>query len=119
MQESECGGYIWKAPPHQKTGKKSNKIFSIMMGHRALGDDVVELPLPVRGKACEGHTVEGIKNNLYSFNRLAKEGCVPIFERDEFKVYNSTNTKIRVTRDAVLRAYYCPDKGLRRISLLH
>ena len=23
MQDSECGGYNWKAPSHQKTGKKN------------------------------------------------------------------------------------------------
>ena len=54
MQESECGGYKWKAPPHYKTGKKSNKLFSIALGHTAQGGDVIELPLNVRGKAREG-----------------------------------------------------------------
>ena len=53
MQESECGGYKWKASPHRKTGEKSNKIFSMTMGHLAPGDDVVELPPNVHGKAKE------------------------------------------------------------------
>ena len=53
MQESECGGYKWKAPPHQKTCKKSNKILSMAMGHTTPGDDVVELPLPVKGKRAK------------------------------------------------------------------
>ena len=118
MQESVCGGYKWKPSPHAKTGKKSNKMFSMAMGHIAPGDDVVELPLPIRGGAREGHTVPGITNNLYSLNQLVKEGYIPIFESDGFKVYDAANTKIRVTRDAVLRGYYCPDEGLWRIPLL-
>ena len=87
------GGYKWKAPPHQKTSKKSNKIFSMATGHTAPGNNVVELPLPVRGKAFEGHTAKGIKNNLYSLNRLVKGGYVSFFECSGFKVCNSTNTR--------------------------
>ena len=59
-----------------------------------------------------------MKNNLYSLNSLVKEGYVPIFDRKGFKVYDATNTKIWVTRGAVLRGYYCPDKGLWRIPLM-
>ena len=47
-------------------------------GHTASGDDVVELPLNVRGKAREGHIVSGIENNLYRLKWLVKEGYVPI-----------------------------------------
>ena len=89
------------------------------MGHLAPGNDVVELPLNVHGKTKEGQTVSGTKNNLYSLNGLVKEGCVSIFERYRFKVYDATNTKIWVTRGAVLQGYYCPDEGLWRIPLLN
>ena len=74
MQESECGGYKWKAQPHRKTGKKSNKIFSMAMGHTAPGDDVVELPLNVRGKTREGHIVSGTKQPVQP--QLAGKGRV-------------------------------------------
>ena len=56
MQESECGGHKWRAPPHYNTGKKSNKLFSMALGQTARGGDIVELPLNVRGNAKEGHT---------------------------------------------------------------
>ena len=59
------------------------------------------------------------KNNLYSINQLAKEEYTSIFASGGFKVYDTANTKIRVTRDAVLRGWYCPDKDLWRIPLLH
>ena len=118
MQESECGGYKWSAPAHCKTGNKSNKIFAMALGHTARGGDIVTLPLNVRGKANEGHTVSGIKNNLYSLNGLVREGYIPIFDSEGFKVYDATNTKIWVTRGAVLRGYYCPNEGLWRIPLL-
>ena len=88
------------------------------LGHTAPGGDVVDLPLPLREEAREGHTVKGIQNNLYSINRLVKEGYIPIFTDDGFKVYDASNTKIRVSRDAVLRGYYCSDEGLWRIPLL-
>ena len=102
MQESECGGYKWRAPAHHKTGNKSNKIFTMVLGHTARGGDVVALPLNVLGKARDGHTISGIKNNLYSLNALVKEGYIPIFDSKGFKVYDATNTKIWVTRGAVL-----------------
>ena len=61
MQTSECGGFEWQGPPCAKTGKKSNKIFSMTLGHTVRGGDVVELPLPLRTEAIKGHTVPGIK----------------------------------------------------------
>ena len=71
-QESECGGYHWTGPSYQPTGRKSNKVFAMALGHTAQGGDVVDLPLPLREAACEGHTAKGIQNNLYSVNRLVK-----------------------------------------------
>ena len=118
-QESECGGYRWAGPPCRPTGKKSRKVFSMALGHTAPGGDVVDLPLPLREAAREGHTVEGTQNNLYSVNRLVKQGYAALFTDDGFKVYDATNTKIRVSRDAVLNGYYCPDASLWRIPLLH
>ena len=89
-------------------------------GHLALGDDVVELSLNVRARQSKGRTHhQWDKNNLYSLNGLVKEGYVQIFERDKFKVYDATHTKIWVTRGAVLQGYYCPDEGLWRIPLLN
>ena len=118
-QESECGGYRWTRPPCRPTGKKSRKVFSMALGHTAPGGDVVDLPLPLREAAREGHTVEGIQNNLYSVNRLVKQGYAALFTDDGFKVYDATNKKIRVSRAAVLNGYYCQDEGLWRIPLLH
>ena len=117
-QESECGGYRWTGRPCQLTGRKSSKVFVMALGHTAPGGDVVDLPLPLREEAREGRTVKGIQNNLYSINRLVKQGYIPTFTGDGFKVYDATNTKIRVSRDAVLNGYYCPNEGLWRIPLL-
>ena len=49
------------------------------MGHLAPGDDVVDLSLPLRKLAREGHTIPGIKNTLHSVNQMVKAGYVPIF----------------------------------------
>ena len=119
MQESECGGYKWKAPPHRKTGEKSNKIFSMAMEHIAPGDDVVELTLNVRGKANEAHTVSGIKKQPVQPQLAGKRRVRSIFWRNGFKVYDAINTTIWVTRGAALQGCYCPDEGLWRIPLLN
>ena len=97
-QESVCGGYKWIGPLYLPTGKKPNKIFAMALGHTAPGGDVVDLPLPLRTEAREGHTVKGIKNNLYSINRLVKEGYIPIFTNDGFMVYDATNKQKSVAR---------------------
>ena len=87
-QESECGGYRWAGPPCQPTGRKSSKVFAMALGHTAPGGDVIDidLQLPLRESACEGHTVKGIQSNLYSVNRLIKQGYTAIFSDNGFKV---------------------------------
>ena len=103
-----------------RRARNPTKYFPWQWGtYIAPGDDIVELLLNMRGKSKEGHTVSGIKNNMYSLDGLVKEGHVPIFERDGFKVYDATNTKIWVMCGAVLQGYYCPNKGLWCIPLLN
>ena len=79
---SECGAYKWTGDPFKMTGEKSNKIFSMALGNIAPGQDIVNLPLPLRDKATRSHTVSGLQNNLLSMNTGVREGYIPIFKGD-------------------------------------
>ena len=57
-------------------------------------------------------------NNLYSIPKLVQEGYIPIFEKYEMGAYDARNTKITVSRAAVLSGYYHKDTQLWRIPLV-
>lgn len=65
-----CGQYKWDGKPFQKTGKKSNKHFSVVLGHKANGKEEVDFNLSFRQKMREAHTMDGVINNLYSVPKL-------------------------------------------------
>ena len=48
IKVSECGQYKWDGEPFKHTGNKSNKCFSMALGHQAHGQDEVDLNLPLR-----------------------------------------------------------------------
>ena len=77
-------------------------------GDVAPAEDVVHLNLPIRDEVRAGHTVNGVKHNLLSVIKMVRAGYVPIFEEDVVNFYNARNTKITVSRAAVLRGYYDP-----------
>ena len=87
------------------TGNKSNKVFVMAMGHIAPADKVKLLRHNMRGAAREVHTIEGIKNNLLSINEFAKEDYITIFDGDEVNIYDARNTKVKVSRGAILRGW--------------
>jgi hypothetical protein len=119
MHTSECGDYSWKGAPFTATGEDSNKLFSMALGHRAPGEEVVDLHLPLRRKSRRGHTVRGITNSLQSLNSAVLDGYIPIFDGQHVHFYDSRNTKITVSRAAVLKGYYVPHEGLWRIPLVY
>ena len=65
------------------------------LSHQVNGKEEVGLDLPLRQRVREAHTIDGVTNNPYSVPKLVKAGCVPIFERDEFVIYDTRDTKIR------------------------
>ena len=87
-------------------------------GDVAPAEDIVRLDLNVRDKAKEGHTVNGVKQNLLSTSKLVREDYIQIFERDKVSVYDARNTKVTVSRAAVLRGYYHEGTNLWRIPLI-
>ena len=75
------------------------------LGHTAEGGEVVDLHLPLRQKARQGHTIPGITNSLLSMVELVEEGYIPILDNDEINIYDGRNTQISVSRSAVLTGY--------------
>ena len=84
----------------------------------APGTDVVDLNLSLRKEAREGHTVEGLRNNLYSISKLVQANYIPIFLEDSFQIYDATNTTITVSRDAVCRGYFDRQANLWKLPLI-
>ena len=91
MQESEWGGYKWKASPHHKTGEKSKQ--NILNGNGALGPGKRRCQATARcARQSEGRThSKWDKNNLYLQPQRSREGRIR--PSDGFKVYDATNTK--------------------------
>ena len=50
-------------------------------------------------------------------NSFTKAGYTCIFNEDKLRVYDANNTKINVTRSAVLKGWYVPGKGHWRIPV--
>ena len=115
---SECGRYSLSPDPFIPTGRMSDKVLQYAGGNIAKAGEIKEMPLNIRKEAREVHMVPGIQNNLFSTNALAKAGYIQIFDNEQVNVYDSRNTKITVSRGAVLRGWHLPNEGLWRIPLV-
>ena len=109
---STCGRYRVAGDPFVPKGNKSNKVFAMAMGHIASADEVKLLRHNVRGAAREVHATDGIKNNLLSINEFAKEDYITMFDGDEVNIYDARNTKVTVSRGAILQGWRLPEEGL-------
>ena len=115
---SKCGKYELKGAPFRHTGQKSNKIFQMALGSLAAGRDEVEMNINLEDAAREGHTIPGgLKNNLYSVNKLTQAGYGAVFSKDYFAVVDAEKVNRLVTRHAILRGFYSPKERLWRIPL--
>ena len=64
-------------------------MFAMALGHVAPGAEVVDVALPLRKEAREGHTIEGLQNNLFGINKLVQADYIPIFNKDTFDIYDA------------------------------
>ena len=118
MQVSECGEYAWD-DPLTKTGEKSDKIFAMALVYTAEAGDIMECnALPLRSKATRAHTIPGLQINLGCVSQLVSQGYIPIFDGQRVGIYDSYNTKITVSRAAVLEGWYVPKEKLWRIPMV-
>ena len=102
----------------QKQATNLTNVFSMALGHQAHGQDKIELNLPLCKEAKEVNTLDDVTNNLYSVPKLVQAGHILIFERNKMAVYNARNTKITVSRAAVLSGYYHEGTQLWRIPMV-
>ena len=111
--QSTCGKYVLLNDPFISTGRKSNKIFSMALRNVAETKNANQ-----RSPADEINIVPGIKHNILSMNQLAASKYIANFDEDKVNVYDTTNTKVTVSRGAVLRGWRLPKEGLWRIPLV-
>ena len=112
---SSCGLTM---DPFIRTGRKSDKIFRGAMGHTSAADDIRLLEHDLRKGAREVHMVPGLSDtSLISAGKLADEGYVSIFDKDEVNIYDANTTKIMVSRSAILKGWRSEHAGLWRIPL--
>ena len=116
MKILERKRYGWTGPPFFPPDRKSDKVFQMVIGNIVSGNNVVHLNIPLR--ATEAHTAPWIKNTLLSVNRLAAEKCISVFSGDKPLVYDATNTKLTVSRQAVLEGWHSEHKGIWRIAIV-
>ena len=114
---SNCGKFEVDGDLFNPTGRKSTKIFQYAGGAIAAADTINEFKFDVHDAAKEVHMVPGIKNTLVSTNQFALANYATIFTKDMVHVYDMNNTKIEVSRSAVLKGWRVPKEGLWRIPL--
>ena len=115
---SECGRYSLTPDPFIPTGRMSTNVLQYTGGNIAAAEEIKEMPLNIRKEAREIHMVPGIQNNLISTNKLAQAGYIQIFDDEQVNVYDAKETKITVSRGAVLQGWRLPDERLWRIPLV-
>ena len=105
--------------PCIKTGRNSAKQYKMATGQTTPGgkEGLLEHELRDPARLCD--IVPGItEDSLISTSKMADAGYISIFDGEEVNIYNANNTKITVTRGAVLRGWRDATCGLWRIPLV-
>ena len=103
--------------PFLRTGKRSTKTFACANGELAKATEVAVVEHNLREPAREMHITPGIKTaSLASTGKYADANYATLYTKDAVEVYDMENTKIFVSKEAVLRGHRCKD-GLYRIPL--
>ena len=101
------------------TGKPSTKVFQLPDGTRTPASDIQQLHHNVRQPAKDVHIVPTIdKNSLLSIPKFAAAGYITVFDGEEVNIYDAYNTKVIVTREAILRGWFDKTANLWRVPLL-
>jgi hypothetical protein len=101
------------------TGKLSNKVFQLPGGTRTPASNIHQLHHNVRQLAKDVHIVPTIdSNSLLSIAKLATAGYITVFDGEEVKIYNQSNTKVMVTREAILRGWFDKTANLWQVPFI-
>jgi len=89
------------------TGKPSTKVFQLPDGTRTPASEIQQLHHNVHQPAKDVHIVTTIdKNSLLSIPKFAAAGYITVFDGEEVNIYDAYNTKVIVTREAILRGWF-------------
>ena len=100
---SDCGTYAMHTDPFLATGQQSDRIFRTACGALNPAGELKTLPFDVRSPANEVHMVPGFKENLLSTSKFVDAGYAWLFDKDEVRIYDMSNTEITTSRAAVLK----------------
>ncbi len=101
------------------TGRKSDKIFWLPDSSTQAAMDIGELPYQVCQPAKDVHITPGIsENSLVIRSKLADAGYITVFDKDTVKMYNTYNTQVIVTREAVINGWCNNKTGMWWAALL-
>ena len=99
------------------TGRVSTKSFEVPTGQVAKAGEERMLPHNLREPANICHEVPAMQQDtLLSVPKLVDAGYTPLLTKDGIEVYNTSDIKFVVSRDAVLRGWR-EESGLWRIPL--
>ncbi len=100
-------------------GKPSNKVFQLPNRTRTPASDIHQLHHDVRQPAKDVHIVPTIaSNSLLSTAKFAAAGYITVFDGKEVNIYDANNTKVSVTREAILPGWFDKKANLWRVPLL-
>jgi hypothetical protein len=95
-----------KDDPSHRTSEPSDKRFILPSGEVIQATEKVEYPLNVRAPANELHITPGVRqHSLLSSGNYTDANNITVFDKDTVNVYNTSNTIITVTKDAILRGW--------------
>jgi hypothetical protein len=101
------------------TGKPSTKVFQLPDGKRTPASDIQQLHHNVRQLAKDVHIVTTIaSNSLLSTAKFTAAGYITVFDGKEVNIYDANNTKVSVTREALLQGWFDKTANLWRVPLL-
>lgn len=101
--------------PFEKIGEHFSKVFIPPDGADAESTELAQVEHQLREPARDMHVTTGITSaSLASTGKYADAGYASLFLDDRLEVFDLQNTKITVSREAVLRGHRCKD-GLYRI----
>jgi hypothetical protein len=108
-----------KDDPSHRTSKPSDKQFILPSGQLIQATEKAEYPFNVRAPANELHITLGIsQHSRVSTGKYADANYITVFDKDTGNVYNTNNTVITVTKEAILQGWQDKDNKLWRIPLV-
>jgi hypothetical protein len=101
------------------TGQQSSKVFQLPKGTLTPASKICHLQHGIHQPVKDFDFVPDINTNLLiSTANFAQAGYITIFDGKKVNIYDAYNTKIVVTKQAILRRWFNKDTNLWQIPLV-